>query len=146
MLLFNPTINTYRNKKSVTTIIAHEFAHQWFGNLVTPNWWDSLWLSEGFATVYEYYAAQLTYPEHRYWDLWNVEVVHNALGVDTKGYIRPMTSNAASPNEIAALFDTIAYAKGRSDGIINKQITLTSFLSANSWQCFEHVPHCISRR
>ncbi|XP_055635492.1 aminopeptidase N-like [Toxorhynchites rutilus septentrionalis] len=114
VLLFNPTINTYRNKKSVTTIIAHEFAHQWFGNLVTPLWWDYLWLSEGFATVYEYYAAQLAYPEDGYWDLWNVQVVHNALGVDTKEYTRPMTSNAASPSEIAGLFDTVAYGKAGS--------------------------------
>ncbi|XP_055550407.1 uncharacterized protein LOC129732954 [Wyeomyia smithii] len=114
VLLFNPAINTYRNKKSVTTIIAHEFAHQWFGNLVSPDWWDHIWLNEGFATVYEYLAAQLAYPEDNYWDFWNVEVIHNAFSADARESVRPMTWNAATPSEIAALFDTVAYDKAGS--------------------------------
>uniref|UniRef100_A0A182N5W6 Aminopeptidase N n=1 Tax=Anopheles dirus TaxID=7168 RepID=A0A182N5W6_9DIPT len=114
VLLFNPAINTYRNKKSVTTIIAHEYAHQWFGNLVSPHWWEFIWLNEGFATVYEYYAAQLAYPEGEYWEFFTVEVIQNAFGADASETVRPMNWNAGSPNEIAGLFDTVAYDKSGS--------------------------------
>uniref|UniRef100_A0A182JF00 Aminopeptidase n=1 Tax=Anopheles atroparvus TaxID=41427 RepID=A0A182JF00_ANOAO len=114
VLLFNPAINSYRNKKSVTTIIAHEYAHQWFGNLVSPNWWEFIWLNEGFATVYEYYAAQLAYPEGEFWELFTVEVIQNAFAADASETVRPMNWNAGSPDEIAALFDTVAYDKSGS--------------------------------
>ncbi|ETN58398.1 protease m1 zinc metalloprotease [Anopheles darlingi] len=114
VLLFNPSINTYRNRKSVTTIIAHEYAHQWFGNLVSPHWWEFIWLNEGFATVYEYYAAQLAHPEGQYWELFTTEVVQNAFSADASESVRPMNWNAGSPDEIAALFDTVAYDKSGS--------------------------------
>ncbi|XP_055602735.1 LOW QUALITY PROTEIN: aminopeptidase N-like [Uranotaenia lowii] len=113
-MLFNPAVNTYRTLKRVTTVIAHEFAHQWFGNLVSPQWWDYIWLSEGFATLYEYYATALAYPELEYWELFNVEVVQRALRSDASDQIRAMNHPAASQDEVWRLFDVIAYQKSGS--------------------------------
>lgn len=58
-LLIDESDYRYTEKDSIGTVILHEFAHQWFGDLVTPKWWTYLWLNEGFATLFEYYATDL---------------------------------------------------------------------------------------
>ncbi|XP_058060770.1 aminopeptidase N-like [Anopheles bellator] len=113
-LLYNQAVNTYRNRKRVTTVIAHEYAHQWFGDLVSPLWWQYIWLNEGFATLYEYYATRLANPGDEYWELFNGEVIQRSLGEDATETIRPINQNAASQNDVAALFDVIAYQKAGS--------------------------------
>ncbi|XP_055602737.1 aminopeptidase N-like [Uranotaenia lowii] len=113
-LLFNPVVNTYRSRKHVTTIIAHELAHQWFGNIVSPKWWDYLWMNEGFATLYEYDATAWVYPELEYAELFNVEVVQRALAVDASDQTKAMNHPAASPDELMGLFNAVTYQKSAS--------------------------------
>ena len=105
------------------TTIAHEMAHQWFGNLVTPTWWDDLWLNESFA---EYMGNRVTADVTEYADAW----VHNAyarrqwgLVADQRPSTHPVAGNGAS-DATAALqdFDGISYTKGSS---ILKQLNAT---------------------
>ncbi|XP_055585299.1 aminopeptidase N-like [Uranotaenia lowii] len=114
-LLDDPSVTSYRYRTWIATIIAHEYAHQWFGNLVTNEWWSYLWLNEGFATLYEYYGANLAAPRMEYWELFNLEQVQWALYADSRISTRPMSySRGARAPEIDSLFDNVAYSKGGS--------------------------------
>uniref|UniRef100_A0A182M2A6 Aminopeptidase n=1 Tax=Anopheles culicifacies TaxID=139723 RepID=A0A182M2A6_9DIPT len=114
-LLYEPGVTTFRSQTTITTIIAHEYAHQWFGNVVTNKWWSYLWLNEGFATLYEFMAADMAYPERQYRDLFNVQVLQRVLITDAAESTRPMTfSRGATFGAILSLFDSIAYSKAGS--------------------------------
>ncbi|XP_070503360.1 aminopeptidase N-like [Chironomus tepperi] len=114
LLLFDPLIRTTRNKEFIITIIAHEFLHQWIGNIVCPEWWTYLWINEGFATLYEHFLPHFTYPEERYDDLFLVDVMHPVLQVDANPNIRAMSHYVEDPVSIDLLFDWVAYNKAGS--------------------------------
>ncbi|KAG9489176.1 hypothetical protein GDO78_005267 [Eleutherodactylus coqui] len=116
-LLYDPNESSIGNKERVVTVIAHELAHQWFGNLVTIRWWNDLWLNEGFASYVEYLGAD--YAE----DTWNIKDlavlndIHRVMAVDALASSHPLTSkeeDVNTPEDISALFDSITYSKGAS--------------------------------
>lgn len=113
-LLVDEENSSLSNKQWVALVIAHELAHQWFGNLVTMRWWTDLWLNEGFASYIEYLAVDHIYPN---WKIWNQFLImdHNvALGLDGLGNSHPIEIEVNHPNEINEIFDKISYSKGSS--------------------------------
>ncbi|MBH1979991.1 M1 family metallopeptidase [Candidatus Saccharibacteria bacterium] len=112
-LLADPTTTSISSKQYIATVIAHELAHQWFGNLVTMQWWNDLWLNESFATLMEYLAVDAIHPEWNAWlDFASNETI-GALRRDALDGVQSVQVEVNHPDEISTLFDpAIVYAKG----------------------------------
>ncbi|KRM06121.1 membrane alanine aminopeptidase [Liquorilactobacillus ghanensis DSM 18630] len=112
-LLIDPENTALDTQKLVATVITHELAHQWFGDLVTMKWWDDLWLNESFANMMEYVAVDAIKPEWRIWELFQESDVPAALQRDATDGVQSVHVKVNNPAEIDALFDSaIVYAKG----------------------------------
>uniref|UniRef100_A0A9L0JT02 Aminopeptidase n=1 Tax=Equus asinus TaxID=9793 RepID=A0A9L0JT02_EQUAS len=136
-LLFDPLSSSSSNKERVVTVIAHELAHQWFGNLVTVAWWNDLWLNEGFASYVEYLGADYAEPTWNLKDLIVVNDVYPVMAVDALASSHPLTTPADevnTPAQISEMFDSIAYNKGASVLRICFKKGLASYLHAFSYQ------------
>ncbi|KAG7280926.1 hypothetical protein CRUP_009213 [Coryphaenoides rupestris] len=110
-LLYDPLTSSAIDKLWVTMVIAHELAHQWFGNLVTMVWWNDIWLNEGFARYMEYIAVEATYPELHV-EEYLLNTCFAAVGRDSLNSSRPVSSPAENPTQINEMFDTVSYDKG----------------------------------
>lgn len=113
-ILFDEEKSEARFRNRIAYVVAHELAHQWFGNLVTMDWWDELWLNEGFATWAGWLATDHLHPD---WEVWpqfiNVDL-ENALKLDALRSSHPIQVPVRDALEINQVFDAISYLKGCS--------------------------------
>lgn len=113
-LLYDEKISASSNKQRVATVIAHELAHMWFGNLVTMKWWNDLWLNEGFASYIEYKGVNEVHPEWRMLDQFIIDDLHGVMNLDATLASHPIVQKVENPDQITELFDSITYSKGAS--------------------------------
>ncbi|TNN62000.1 Glutamyl aminopeptidase [Liparis tanakae] len=113
-LLYDINQSSSYNKQRVASVIAHELVHQWFGNIVTMDWWDDLWLNEGFASFFEYIGVEKAEPS---WGMRDIMIISDVLPVmvdDALLSSHPIIVNVTTPAEITSVFDGISYSKGAS--------------------------------
>ena len=112
-LLASAATHSASEVQRVAVVIAHEMAHQWFGNLVTMEWWDDLWLNEGFATMVEYMGTDVAKPGYSYLELFPSYDLAGALNLDSLQSTRALSGGQVdSAHEVDSQFDAIAYNKG----------------------------------
>ncbi|MDG3142332.1 M1 family metallopeptidase [Streptococcus suis] len=105
--------STVSSRQDVALVVAHELAHQWFGNLVTMKWWDDLWLNESFANMMEYVAIDAIEPSWHIFEDFQTSGVPHALKRDATDGVQSVHVEVKHPDEINTLFDAaIVYAKG----------------------------------
>uniref|UniRef100_A0A8C0JAB5 Aminopeptidase n=1 Tax=Chelonoidis abingdonii TaxID=106734 RepID=A0A8C0JAB5_CHEAB len=109
-LLYDPKTSSAFDKLWVTKVIGHELAHQWFGNLVTMEWWNDIWLNEGFARFMELVSVSAMYSELQIDYFLNV--CFGAIARDSLNSSHPISNPAETPTQIKEMFDTVSYDKG----------------------------------
>jgi len=111
-LLFDQKTAGAASKERVAEVVQHELAHQWFGNLVTMDFWDGLWLNEGFATWMSWYSCNEFYPEWKVWETFVIDTLQGALGLDGLRSSHPIEVPVHRAEDINQIFDAISYSKG----------------------------------
>ncbi|KAM3844841.1 endoplasmic reticulum aminopeptidase 1 [Vipera latastei] len=110
-LLYDSEKSSVSKKLVITMTVAHELAHQWFGNLVTMEWWNDLWLNEGFAKFMEFVSVRKTHPELKVEDHF-LNKYFNAMEVDALNSSHPISTPVEDPAQILEMFDEVSYDKG----------------------------------
>ncbi len=113
-LLVDPDNSSAGTRQRVAEVVAHEMAHMWFGDLVTMEWWDDLWLNESFASWMGTKAVDWLFPD---WEMWTQFVnmdTNRALSLDGLKNSHPIEQEVKNPAEVSQLFDAISYSKGGS--------------------------------
>ncbi|ERE90258.1 glutamyl aminopeptidase-like protein [Cricetulus griseus] len=113
-LLYDPNESASSNQQRVASVIAHELVHQWFGNIVTMDWWEDLWLNEGFASFFEFLGVDHAEAD---WQMRSQVLLEDVLPVqedDSLVSSHPVVVTVSTPAEITSVFDGISYSKGAS--------------------------------
>ncbi|XP_029104716.1 thyrotropin-releasing hormone-degrading ectoenzyme-like [Scleropages formosus] len=112
-ILLDPEVSSFSYLMELTMVVVHEICHQWFGDLVTPVWWEDVWLKEGFAHFFEYVGTDFLFPK------WNMEkqrfltdVLHEVMLLDGLASSHPISQQVYQATDIDRVFDWIAYKKG----------------------------------
>jgi aminopeptidase N len=105
------TVSAVRMQR-LASVITHELAHQWFGNLVTMDWWDDLWLNEGFATFMQTLSADALFPEWKLWDQYITDDLDRARSLDGLRSSHPVQVPIPKAEDVEQVFDAISYCKG----------------------------------
>ncbi|MDA1036275.1 MAG: M1 family metallopeptidase [Chloroflexi bacterium] len=113
-LLFDPENSAAQARQRILEVVAHEMAHMWFGDLVTMEWWDDLWLNESFASWMGDKAVDHLYPEWQMWTQFVSMDTNSALSLDGLRNSHSIEAKVNDPSEIRELFDAISYSKGGS--------------------------------
>ncbi|KAF5116684.1 hypothetical protein DV454_001537 [Geotrichum candidum] len=138
-VLFDEATSAAAYKTRVVYVVAHELAHQWFGNLVTMSWWRELWLNEGYATYVGWLAVDYLYPEWNVFSRFISEGLQSALTLDALRQSHPIEVPVKSALDIDQIFDAISYLKGASViRMISNQLTDKVFVKGVSNYLKEH--------
>ncbi|KAF5273236.1 hypothetical protein FQA39_LY07567 [Lamprigera yunnana] len=113
-LLVDPENTSAVRKQWIALVVGHELAHQWFGNLVTMEWWTHLWLNEGYASFVEFLCVNHLFPEYDIWTQFVNDIYIRALELDCLKNSHPIEVPVGHPSEIDEIFDDISYNKGAS--------------------------------
>lgn len=127
-LLFDAEKSSASSKLGITLTVSHELAHQWFGNLVTMEWWNDLWLNEGFAKFMEFVSVSVTHPELKVEEHFFGKCF-DAMEVDALNSSHPVSTPVEDPAQIREMFDDVSYEKGAC--ILNM---LRDYLSADAFK------------
>jgi len=111
-VMFDEQTSGASTRERVAEVVQHELAHQWFGNLVTMDFWDGLWLNEGFATWMSWYSCNKFYPEWKIWQSFVTGDLQSALSLDSLRSSHPIEVPVKRADEVNQIFDAISYSKG----------------------------------
>nr|ADZ05467.1 aminopeptidase N2 [Cnaphalocrocis medinalis] len=133
-LLYEEGETNAADKISIGTITAHELAHKWFGNYITARWWDNVWINEGFASYFEYFAMDAVDKDLELKDQFNIMYLQSALSADSSASTRALRHTVNSPAEVTGHFSGISYTKGAS-----LLLMLKHFLSEDTFKKALHT-------